>query len=150
MVLFSLMDTPDAYKNALKRLIRHRKRALFEEMGIPCEEGDPNQVDYYTILDMEYMGERRFGRDFVDWLLKRVKPNELLFRLAKEARVVLLPGMGFGTPHPSGRVSLANLNESDYRKIGRAVRKLTEEYVRRYNEETGNKLDPSALPALKK
>ncbi|WP_028218951.1 bifunctional aspartate transaminase/aspartate 4-decarboxylase [Paraburkholderia oxyphila] len=148
--LFSLMDTPDAYKNALKRLIRHRKRALFEEMGIPYEEGDPNQVDYYTILDMEYMGERRFGRDFVDWLLKQVKPNELLFRLAEEARVVLLPGMGFGTPHPSGRVSLANLNESDYRKIGRAVRKLTEEYVQRYNDETGKHLDPSALPAPKK
>ncbi|MCP3720947.1 bifunctional aspartate transaminase/aspartate 4-decarboxylase [Paraburkholderia sp. CNPSo 3281] len=143
--LFSLMDTPDAYKNALKRLIRNRKRALFEEMGVPYGEGDPNQVDYYTILDMEYMGEKRFGREFVDWLLKQVKPNELLFRLAEEARVVLLPGKGFGTPHPSGRVSLANLNESDYRKIGRAVRKLTEEYVQRYNEATGKKLDPTAV-----
>ncbi|MCP3707347.1 bifunctional aspartate transaminase/aspartate 4-decarboxylase [Paraburkholderia sp. CNPSo 3274] len=143
--LFSLMDTPDAYKNALKRLIRNRKRALFEEMGVPYAEGDPNQVDYYTILDMEYMGEKRFGREFVDWLLKQVKPNELLFRLAEEARVVLLPGKGFGTPHPSGRVSLANLNESDYRKIGRAVRKLTEEYVERYNEATGKKLDPTAV-----
>ncbi|WP_321928042.1 bifunctional aspartate transaminase/aspartate 4-decarboxylase [Paraburkholderia guartelaensis] len=143
--LFSLMDTPDAYKNALKRLIRNRKRALFEEMGVPYGEGDPNQVDYYTILDMEYMGEKRFGREFVDWLLKQVKPNELLFRLAEEARVVLLPGKGFGTPHPSGRVSLANLNESDYRKIGRAVRKLTEEYVQRYNEATGKNLDPTAV-----
>ncbi|MCP3726254.1 bifunctional aspartate transaminase/aspartate 4-decarboxylase [Paraburkholderia sp. CNPSo 3272] len=143
--LFSLMDTPDAYKNALKRLIRNRKRALFEEMGVPYGEGDPNQVDYYTILDMEYMGEKRFGREFVDWLLKQVKPNELLFRLAQEARVVLLPGKGFGTPHPSGRVSLANLNESDYRKIGRAVRKLTEEYVQRYNEATGKNLDPTAV-----
>ncbi|QGZ60739.1 bifunctional aspartate transaminase/aspartate 4-decarboxylase [Paraburkholderia acidisoli] len=139
--LFSLMDTPDAYKNALKRLIRSRKRALFEEMGVSYDEDDPNQVDYYTILDMEYMGEKLYGRDFVDWLMKQLKPNELLFRLAAEARVVLLPGKGFGTPHPSGRVSLANLNESDYRKIGRALRKLTEEYVQRYNEATGKKLD---------
>jgi aspartate 4-decarboxylase len=91
------------------------------------------------------MGEKRFGREFVDWLLKQVKPNELLFQLAKEARVVLLPGKGFGTAHPSGRVSLANLNESDYRKIGIAVRKLTEEYVERYNEATGKKLDPTAV-----
>ncbi|RQH04165.1 bifunctional aspartate transaminase/aspartate 4-decarboxylase [Paraburkholderia dinghuensis] len=143
--LFSLMDTPDAYKNALKRLIRSRKRALFEEMGIACAEGDPNQVDYYTILDMEYLGEKLYGRDFVDWLLKQVKPNELLFRLASEARVVLLPGRGFGTRHPSGRVSLANLNESDYRKIGRAVRKLVEEWVERYNDATGNKLDPGMV-----
>jgi aspartate 4-decarboxylase len=140
--LFSLMDTPDAYKNGLKRLIRSRKRALFDEMGIAYDEYDPNQVDYYSILDMEYLGEKLFGRKFVDWLLKQVKPNELLFRLASDARVVLLPGRGFGTPHPSGRVSLANLNESDYRKIGRALRKLTEEWVQKYNEATGSKLDP--------
>ena len=55
--------------------------------------------------------------------------------------VVLLPGRGFGTQHPSGRVSLANLNESDYRKIGRAVRTLLTEYVDRYNAATGKKLD---------
>ncbi|KVF24195.1 aspartate 4-decarboxylase [Burkholderia vietnamiensis] len=139
--LFSLMDTPDAYKNALKRLIRSRKRALYEEIGIAFEDGDPNKVDYYTILDLEYLGERAFGREFVDWVLKHTEPSELLFRLASEARVVLLPGRGFGTPHPSGRVSLANLNESDYRQIGRAVRKLIEDYVDRFNAETGKQLD---------
>ena len=46
---------------------------------------------------------------------------------------------GFGTRHPSGRVSLANLNEADYTKIGKAVRKLFEEYLERYNRETGAK-----------
>jgi aspartate 4-decarboxylase len=143
--LFSLMDTPDAYKDALKRLIRSRKRALYEEVGISFEDDDPNQVDYYTILDMEFLGERMYGRKFVDWLLKSTEPSELLFRLAREARVVLLPGRGFGTAHPSGRVSLANLNESDYRKIGRAVRKLVEEYVERFNAETGGKLDKTAV-----
>jgi len=143
--LFSLMDTPDAYKNALKRLIRKRKQALYEEVGISFEDDDPNQVDYYTILDIEFLGERMFGRKFVEWLLKNTEPSELLFRLAREARVVLLPGKGFGTQHPSGRVSLANLNESDYRQIGRAMRKLIEEYVDRYNKETGGKLDKHAV-----
>jgi aspartate 4-decarboxylase len=71
--------------------------------------------------------------------LKHTEASELLFRLAADARVVLLPGMGFGTKHLSGRVSLANLNESDYRKIGRAIRKLTDEYVERYRKETGKK-----------
>ncbi|QCP52010.1 bifunctional aspartate transaminase/aspartate 4-decarboxylase [Trinickia violacea] len=143
--LFSLMDTPDAYKNALKRLIRHRKRALFEEIGITFEEDDPNQVDYYTLLDMEFLGERAYGRDFVDWVTKNTQPSEMLFRLAREARVVLLPGRGFGTPHPSGRVSLANLNESDYRKIGQAIRKLLAEYVERYNAATGKQLDKNKV-----
>jgi len=77
----------------------------------------------------------------VDWLFKNTEPSELLFRLAREARVVLLPGLGFGTQHPSGRVSLANLNESDYRKIGKAMRKLIEEYVEKFNAATGKKLD---------
>jgi aspartate 4-decarboxylase len=102
-------------------------------------------VDYYTILDVEFLGERMFGRKFVEWLLKNTEPTELLFRLAREARVVLLPGKGFGTQHPSGRVSLANLNESDYRQIGRALRRLIEEYVDRYNKDTGSKLDKHAV-----
>jgi aspartate 4-decarboxylase len=130
--LFSLMDTPDAYKNALKRLIRSRKRALFQEIGLSFDESDPNRVDYYTTLDLEYLGERGHGRPFVDWLLEQVQPNELLFRLAREAGAVLLPGGGFGTAHPSGRVSLANLNEADYRTIGKAIRKLLDEYLARY------------------
>jgi aspartate 4-decarboxylase len=139
--LFSLMDTPDAYKSALKRLIRARKRALFEEVGISFEDDDPNQVDYYTILDLDFLGERAYGRDFVEWIEQNTKPSELLFQLASEARVVLLPGLGFGTQHRSGRISLANLNESDYRKIGRAVRTLMAGYVERYNKETGQNLD---------
>ncbi|MFM0322394.1 bifunctional aspartate transaminase/aspartate 4-decarboxylase [Caballeronia glebae] len=139
--LFSLMDTPDAYKNALKRLIRSRKQALYREIGIALEANDVNAVDYYTILDIEYLGERRHGRDLVDWIIKNTEPSELLFRLAKDARVVLLPGRGFGTPHPSGRVSLANLNESDYMQIGRAIRKLMDEYIERYHEAVGKKSD---------
>jgi AspT/YidE/YbjL antiporter-like protein len=123
------------------RLIRNRKKALFEEIAISFPDDDENQVDYYTILDLEFLGKRAFGQEFVDWLFKNTEPSELLFRLAREARVVLLPGLGFGTQHPSGRVSLANLNESDYRKIGKAMRKLIEEYVEKFNAATGKKLD---------
>ncbi|CAG2154836.1 Bifunctional aspartate aminotransferase and L-aspartate beta-decarboxylase [Cupriavidus campinensis] len=140
--LFSLMDTPDAYKQAMKRLIRNRKAALFREIGIAPENADdPNAVDYYTLLDIEQLGGKAIGPEFVKWVLDSAEPVELLFRLAEEAGVVLLPGRGFGTRHPSGRVSLANLNESDYVKIGRSIRKLFEEYVKRYNEATGNKAD---------
>ncbi|SAL71775.1 putative aminotransferase [Caballeronia peredens] len=139
--LFSLMDTPDAYKNALKRLIRNRKAALYREIGIAPEDDDENKVDYYTILDIEYLGEKRHGRDLVEWVMKNTEPSEILFRLAKEARVVLLPGRGFGTQHPSGRVSLANLNESDYMQIGRAIRKLMDEYIERFNAQAGKKSD---------
>ncbi|WP_342051913.1 MULTISPECIES: bifunctional aspartate transaminase/aspartate 4-decarboxylase [unclassified Cupriavidus] len=143
--LFSLMDTPDAYKQAMKRLIRKRKAALFREIGIAPEEGDPNVVDYYTLLDIEQLGGKAIGPDFVKWVLSSQEPVELLFRLAEEAGVVLLPGRGFGTRHPSGRVSLANLNESDYVKIGRSIRKLFEEYVEKYNQATGNKANKNVV-----
>jgi aspartate 4-decarboxylase len=143
--LFALMDTPEAYKNALKRLIRGRKEALYREIGISFDDSDVNQVDYYTIIDLEFLGNRAYGPEFVTWLFENTEPSELLFRLAKEARVVLLPGRGFGTQHPSGRVSLANLNESDYKAIGRAMRKLMVEYVERYNAATGKSLDKNKV-----
>ncbi|SOZ35873.1 bifunctional aspartate transaminase/aspartate 4-decarboxylase [Cupriavidus neocaledonicus] len=136
--LFSLMDTPDNYKNAMKRLIRSRKAALYREIGIAPESDDPNAVDYYTLLDIEQLGGKAIGPEFVKWVMEAVEPNELLFELADEAGVVLLPGRGFGTRHPSGRVSLANLNEADYAKIGRSIRKLFESYVEKYNEATGD------------
>ncbi|MDK3021936.1 bifunctional aspartate transaminase/aspartate 4-decarboxylase [Cupriavidus taiwanensis] len=143
--LFSLMDTPDNYKNAMKRLIRSRKAALYREIGIAPEGDDPNAVDYYTLLDLEQLGGKAIGPDFVKWVLNSVEPNELLFQLADEAGVVLLPGRGFGTRHPSGRVSLANLNEADYAKIGRSIRKLFEAYVEKYNEATGSKADKNVV-----
>ncbi|SPR98048.1 bifunctional aspartate transaminase/aspartate 4-decarboxylase [Cupriavidus taiwanensis] len=143
--LFSLMDTPDDYKNAMKRLIRSRKAALYREIGIAPESDDPNAVDYYTLLDIEQLGGKAIGPDFVKWVMNSVEPNELLFQLADEAGVVLLPGRGFGTRHPSGRVSLANLNEADYAKIGRSIRKLFETYVEKYNEVTGSKVSRNVV-----
>jgi len=131
LALFGLMDEDDAYKQAIKRTIRRRHEALYRELGFEVP-GDPNAIDYYTILDLEVLGARRYGRDFVDWLLCNKNPLEILFRLADEGGVVLLPGKGFGTPHPSARVSLANLNEVDYARIGRIIRTIMQEYADEY------------------
>jgi hypothetical protein len=54
---------------------------------------------------------------------------------------------GFGTPHPSWRVSLANLNEYDYANIGKAIRKLSQEYYDRFVEATGAKVPTPAAKA---
>lgn len=129
--LFCLMDVHGSYKAAMKRLIRAREAALYRELGV-APEHNPDDVGYYTLLDLEYLGTKAFGQDFVDWLMKTVQPTTLLFELAKESGVVLLPGGGFGTQSPAGRVSLANLNEADYVKIGRAARKLIEGYYERF------------------
>ncbi len=134
--LFALMDENDAYKKATRHIVRRRKVALYRELGLPVPN-DPNSVDYYHLLDWETIMEQLYDRPFVDWLLGRLKPNEGLVRIAQETGIVLLPGKGFGTANPSGRVSLANLNESDYAKIGAALRKIAAEAYERYKSEGG-------------
>ena len=129
--LSALIDEQDSYKQAVKHLIRARHRALCRALGIDIAE-DANAVDYYAILDLEILGARSYGRGFVDWLCSTRNPLEILLRLAEEAGIVLLPGKGFGTPHPSARISLANLNEADYARIGRIIRSMMEDYFNQY------------------
>lgn len=70
-------------------------------------------------------------------MLTNKNPLEILFRLADEAGVVLLPGRGFGTPHPSARISLANLGDEDYARIGRIICVVMQEYVDEYTSAAG-------------
>ena len=142
--LFALMDEHDEYAGAMKRMIRRRHQTLYRELGFNPPR-DPNAVDYYAILDLEVLGARRYGRDFVDWLLRNKNPLEILFRLAEEGGVVLLPGEGFGTPHPSARVSLANLDEPDYARIGRIIRTMMQEYAAEYQTAKRNSVEKGAL-----
>ena len=65
---------------------------------------------YYRLLDLESIATQKYGADFAEWMVARLKPNDALFRLAEETGGVLLPERGVGTPHPSVRASLANLN----------------------------------------
>lgn len=129
--LFELMDEPGAYKQAVRRIIRRRQAALYRELGIDVPH-DPNGTDYYTLLDLERIATQLHGPAFADWMMAKKQPLEMLFRLAEEGGVVLLPGKGFGALHPSARASLANLNEYDYVAIGRVIRALADEYFEEY------------------
>jgi aspartate 4-decarboxylase len=141
--LFCLMDEPGAYKAEMKRIVLRRKEALYRELGLPMPY-DANSVRYYHLIDLEDLATQMHGAEFVKWMLSQLKPNQALFRLAEETGVILLPGKGFGTPHPSWRVSLANLNEYDYANIGKAIRKLSQEYYERFVDATGAKVPTPA------
>ncbi|MDE6228256.1 MAG: aspartate 4-decarboxylase, partial [Muribaculaceae bacterium] len=56
------------------------------------------------------------------------EPLDFVIRLANETAIVLLNGDGFDGPEWSVRVSLANLNDDDYLKIGTAIRKILDQY----------------------
>jgi len=132
--LFALMDTADAYKAEMQRLIRGRLRTLYSAMGLVLE-ADPDSAGYYAELTLGEIADQLYSADFVKWLLDQVVPGELLYRIADEAGVVLMPGRGFGDQAPSARVSLANLNESDYAAIGGAIRRLLDKYYIRFQNE---------------
>lgn len=146
--LFCLMDEPEAYKAEMKRIVLRRKEALYRELGLPMPY-DTNSVRYYHLLDLEELAEQMYGAEFVKWMMGRLQPNQALFRLAEETGVILLPGKGFGTPHPSWRVSLANLNEYDYANIGKAIRKLAKEYYDSFVASTGADVPTPAAKAVK-
>ena len=134
MVLFALcemMDTDQSYKAALKSLIRRRAASLYQHLGL-AHHTDENSVDYYTLIDLEHICRELYDDKFAKWILKNKNPSEMLFRIADEAGVVLLPGKGFAVQHPSARASLANLNEYQYAAIGLSMRKLAQEYYAEY------------------
>lgn len=134
--LFALMDEGDNYKTELKTLIRRREAALYRELGLPPETG-PNAVDYYTLLDLEDIARKLHGPEFAAWVKDRASAGDLLFRIADETGIVLLPGRGFGTQQPAGRVSLANLNEFEYARIGHALLGMADEFYAEFKKKGG-------------
>jgi len=134
MTLFALnglMDLEERYKSSAKQLIRHRYQTLCRHMGIEPESG-PNDVHYYSLIDLHALGKKLYGEPFADWFDKGDRSTDFLFRLARETGVVLLPGKGFEVVDASVRVSLANLTEAEYGKIGTFTRQILDELHQEY------------------
>lgn len=127
--LTHLLDETDAYKRLTMEMLRRRRDLLFKGLGVPLPEDDPLRAWYYVELDFMVWATREYGRDFVDYMVKNYEPVDLLFRVAEESSVVLLDGGGFGGPPWSIRVSLANLDDEDYARIGGYIRRASEEYA---------------------
>lgn len=129
--LFALCDGHDEYKNATKALIRKRYDRLMRSIGV-SPEPDENAVEYYTLLDLQRLGEHFYDASFGRWILDNKHDVDFLFRIARECGVVMLPGNGFDDTHPSARVSLANLAEWQYEAIGKLTRQILEELYEDY------------------
>ncbi|MFV0556758.1 MAG: bifunctional aspartate transaminase/aspartate 4-decarboxylase [Lactovum sp.] len=125
--LFSLMDMRDIYKNSMKGLMRSRERSLYKYMGMASKE-DENTVGYYDIVEIEKIAEKLYDKEFSQWVEKNINQESALFDLANDAGVVLLPATDFSASKGGFRVSLANLNKSDYTKIGQAISSLLKKY----------------------
>ncbi|MEU7702375.1 MULTISPECIES: bifunctional aspartate transaminase/aspartate 4-decarboxylase [unclassified Streptomyces] len=131
MVLFSLFDLlPEgqAYKERIRGIVRQRLDLLLEGAQMKIAE-DVKRAGYYVELDLLAEAERVHGKKFADFLEKNYEPVDPLFRLAEQTGVVLLNGGGFDGPEWSVRVSLANLDDLDYLKIGHHLRAIFNDYA---------------------
>lgn len=125
--LHALTDRLGRYQDAAKALIRQREATLYASAGVPTQMS-PEDVDYYTLVDLQRLAGQLYGDDFAAWFETKELGRDFLFRLARETGVVLLPGNGFEVVDASARVSLANLTEAEYVAIGRFTRQVLDEY----------------------
>lgn len=128
---FTLLDKANSYKSLCQLIVRRRFHALFDGLGLTLPEDD-TRAAYYVELDLMVWAEKEYGPDFAAFLRKNYECTDVLFRLAEHSGVVLMHGGGFGGPDWSVRVSLANLPEDTYPKIGQYLRESAEAYVREW------------------
>ncbi len=134
MVLFSLyclIDKENRYKEEAQSIVAHRFKTLYDAIGIPYPD---NQYDahYYTTIDIPTLAKTRHGEDFAKYLVGDHEPIDFVWRLADEKSIVLMDGGGFDAPNMSVRVSLANLQDSAYERIGKGISELLEEYYKEW------------------
>ena len=130
---FAILDKENRYKNKMQEIIRRRLKALWDNTGFSLVD-DPLRVGYYSEIDMLVWAKIFYGEEFVSYLKKTYSPLDVVFRLANETSLVLLNGGGFAGPEWSVRVSLANLNERDYVKIGQGIKRILDEYAVKWQE----------------
>ena len=123
--LFALLDKDDRYKKLTKEIVQRRLNALWAGLKLPLP-ADPLRADYYATLDIMVWAEKTHGAGFVDFLKKNYHPFDVLFALAEKFSTVLLNGSGFAGPDWSVRVSLANLPDEAYSKIGEQLTQVVQ------------------------
>ncbi|MGP3689424.1 bifunctional aspartate transaminase/aspartate 4-decarboxylase [Streptomyces sp. IBSNAI002] len=126
--LFDMLEEGQAYKERIREIVHRRLDLLLEGAQMKISEDD-KRAAYYIELDLLAEAERVHGTDFAEFLEKNYEPVDPLFRLAEHTSVVLLGGGGFDGPEWSVRVSLANLDDLDYLKIGHHLREIFQDYA---------------------
>lgn len=125
---FSLVDEENKYKNQTIDICHRRQKLLLKNLGLPLKK-DPYDASYYTEFDLLQWAIKNYGHEFANYLKSNYKPVDVLYKLAEESSIVLLSGGGFQGPEWSVRISLANLDDDAYSKIGTVLRKILEDFV---------------------
>lgn len=125
---FALLDKENNYKQLTIDICRRRQKLLFDSLGLDLQK-DPYDAAYYTEFDLLEWSNHYYGDEFANYLQNTHKPIDVIIRLAEKSSIVLLSGGGFHGPEWSIRISLANLKDESYSKIGELLHNILEEYV---------------------
>ena len=127
--VFALLDVENKYKKQTKAICRRREQLICDELKAYPSVINQLNTSYYNKYDLLVWAKFKYGEAFATYLETERSALEFLFDLSHRYGIVLLNGSGFEGPAWSIRVSLANLNDSDYEKIGQAINKLFDEYA---------------------
>jgi aspartate 4-decarboxylase len=130
--LFALLDTANRYKQLTRSICNRRLRKLVDGLGVEWFD-DPQRAEYYATIDLLNWGKHQYGPDF-EKLTRHFHPFDALFAVAEQYGTVLLNGSGFAGPDWSLRVSLANLDDAAYAKIGDQLRSMLDTVMTRWKE----------------
>ncbi|XVS62022.1 bifunctional aspartate transaminase/aspartate 4-decarboxylase [Actinosynnema sp. CA-299493] len=133
--LYALQKAGQEYKHQVREIVDRRLNLLLEGSQMRITD-DPHRAAYYIELDLLAEAERLHGSAFAEYLQATYEPVDPLFRLAEQTSVVLLNGGGFDGPEWSVRVSLANLEDLDYLRIGHYLNLIFRQYLNEWQEST--------------
>lgn len=131
--LFATVDRENRYKQLTMSICRRRQKLLFDGLGLDLRE-DPFDAAYYTQFDLLDWARRNYSNEFAKYLQENYKPVDILIKLAEKSSIVLLSGSGFNGPEWSIRISLANLNDESYSRIGQVLQKVLEDYAEEWGQ----------------
>ena len=118
----------NVYRNTIKNLLRNRITSFYRELNTHVDI-IPTSTDYYSLVDIPKVTKNLFGEKASKYLIDNYEYLEFLFHLVSNYHTILLPGSGFGANPWKLRISLANLKDSDYPKVGRNIRKTIRDLV---------------------
>lgn len=130
---FSLVDKLDNYKNLTMNICNNRKKLLFEGLNKTFIENNLDACYYYDFNILEW-ASTLYGKKLSDFIEKNYEPLDFLYKLAYEYSIVLLYGSGFNSSKWSLRISLANLDDNSYLKIGKVLKIILDELIDEYEK----------------
>ncbi len=128
LLYYDMQDKNRVYQNEIRETLKRRITSMYAQLDMRPNIQDTS-TDYYSLIHIPQVTEHLYGAKARAYLEKNYNYLEFLFHLARVYHIVLLPGNGFGSEDWRVRVSLANLADEAYVKIGEGIHACIQDFV---------------------